>query len=395
MKRMLMTLLLCILAIPAAAQDLPYAGITDGLLTIRQNGAVTRVGEPSRITLHLASGPGMLAYTWFDPAASVDYTLTMLPDGGAPVDITADLQPEFPPVIHNGALHFARQNLDVQPEMGAGGGTSLGIDVLRVTTPDTAPEVVATFEYVVGCGGGSPYPMDAVYSSEAGFMGNGLIFEVTPFGILHSTSCEGRGVALTDSGITQVLSGDFARGSLSPDGTQMAGVRIIREDAGFSTELVILDLTDGQLLPTQTDLQPDQVHWGADGAIYFTTRAQSGTVDLDVTDADIAAFREATGQEIPVIPAYDAALYRYNIIPGTADPLWSAADAWAIGRLDSTPSALYFSVIPGAEPWVEAVLAGDDDPLALRVPSVQPDVYTLVEGEASLFAEDVGLFMLR
>ncbi len=224
-----------------------------------------------------------------------------------------------------------------------------------------APEKIAEVPFGTGCGGGSPFPMDAIYSMDAGFMGNELTLHMTNRGLLHSVSCAGVGLALLDlqTGQTTGVGEGLARATLAPDGTRLAAVRF--QQFPVEAELVTVDLATLAVTPLATSETPDQVVWGADGAIYFSVR-QPLEEPLPVAPEQMQMMIEA-GRLGPdsQVPRYRVALYRLDPASGQETLLYETDAAWAIGRLFTWSDALYFSLIPGAQVWIDGLNANPVD----------------------------------
>lgn len=408
MKRFMLGLGLVVLFVVgagAAAQqpDVPIVGVADGVLTVFGTEANTRVGDDTPFYLNMTASPDgdFIAYVAFPSMENTTQTLNVLPRNNlaAPTELTQDIVTGMPPAFGpNGQfLYYAQPGAMNEEQPGQMTVTVMRQDVRQLESP---PESVASFSYEVGCGGGgSPYPMDAAYITDAGLNGNMPTFAVSALGIVHSTGCDGVGIALTDleTDTTDVLSEEIGRGSLSADGTQLAGTRIVFAEGRQLTELVIIDLTDGAIIPTQTDNMPDQIHWGADGRLYYTTRTQQDK-DYGLNEQQAQALQENTVIAADDVPSYQVNVYRYNIVAGQSEPVYSADDAWAISRLDSTPTALYFSQIPDASAWLDGLLATDssDSMLADIDALAHPDIYrlSLLDGDATRILDGVQLFSL-
>lgn len=407
MRRFVLGLVLCVsLVVGAGATaqqpDMPIVGVADGVLTIFGPDANTRIGDDTPFYLTLTASPdgAFTAYTAFPSMESNAATLYALPQNNLapPTELTQDIVTGLPPAFGpNGQfLYYAQPGtMNEQQQMTV---TVMRQDVRQLDAP---PESVASFPYAVGCGGGgSPYPMDAAYITDTGLNGNRPTFTVSTVGIVHSTGCDGVGIALTslDTGTTTVLSEEVGRGSLSADGTQLAGTRIVFAEGRQLTELVIIDLTDGSILPTQTDNMPDQVHWGADGRLYYTTRTEQDK-DYGLNEQQAQILQQNTVIAADDIPSYQVNIYRYNIVTGQSELVHSASDAWAISRLDSTPTALYFSQIPDAAPWLDGLLASESDSdsaLADIDTLAHPNIYRLsaLDGSVEQVLSGVQLFAL-
>lgn len=409
-RRFGLGLMICLLfpfgtnALAQQQPDVPIVGVSEDVLTIFGTAGNTRIGDDTPFYLGLAASPNgsHIAYTAFPTSESFETALMLLPTdvSAPPVSIASEVLGEFAPAfdMNSQFLYYVRPGAMLES---ADSPMQLTAEVMQVDLfqPEAGPTLITEFVYQGGCGGGSPYPMDAAYSMESGLNGIGLTFAPTPLGIVHSLGCNGVGLGLTDpeTGETTELSADFARGSLSADRTQIAGTRVVFADSGILSELVIIDLTDGATINTLTENMPEQVHWGADGRLYYTTRTLTEN-SYDLTDDQSARFEEVVGLPAADLPSYEIALNRYNIITGESEPVYTASGAWAIGQIDTTFNALYFSQIPDATPWLEVLLADGfnldtEEAFAQSDEATLPDVYRVgADGQAALLLEDVQMF---
>ncbi len=223
--------------------------------------------------------------------------------------------------------------------------------------PGATPELIADIPFGTGCGGGSPFPMDAIYSMDAGFMGNELALHMTDHGLLHSVSCIGAGLALLDlqTGETTGIGEGLARAAMAPDGARFAAVNYLEFPS--RVELATVDLATGAVTSVPTSAAPDQLAWGADGALYYSVREQLPE-PLPVAPEQLQAMVDAGRLALDSqIPRYRVALYRLDPASGAETFLFETDSAWAIGRLFNAGDAIYFSLIPGAQTWIEGLLS--------------------------------------
>lgn len=296
--------------------------------------------------LFLASSPGAAGYS------------LMMADwqGGAAVPIADNLM--YMPVafLPDGRVVYATPG-EIGPAQGENQLPQMSISLYAQTLdPAATPEKIADVPFGTGCGGGSPFPMDGIYSMDAGFMGNELTLQMTEHGLLHSVSCSGAGLAVLDlqSGETMGVGEGLARVALSPDGTRFAAVNFLEFPAQL--ELVTVDLATLSVTPVATGHTPDQVTWGADGALYYSVREQLPepvAVAPEQMQAMVDAGRLGPDSKIP---RYRVAIYRLDPVSGAETLLFEADSAWAVGRLFTVENALYFSLIPGAQAWIDGLL---------------------------------------
>jgi len=297
--------------------------------------------------LFLAASPGAAGYS------------LMMADGqgGAAVAIADNLM--YMPVtfLPDGRVVYATPG-DMGPAQDQSQLPQMTVSVYaQALDAGAAPQKIADIPFGTGCGGGSPFPMDAIYSMDAGFMGNELTFQMTSRGLLHSVSCIGIGLALLDvpSGQTTGVDAGLARAAMSPDGTRFAAVNFLEFPA--QAELVIVDLATLTITSVPASQKVDQLTWGSDGALYYSVREQLPE-PLAIAPEQMQAMVDA-GRLGPdsQIPRYRVALYRLDPATGQESLLFETDRAWAIGRLFTAGSALYFSLIPDAQAWIEGLLA--------------------------------------
>ncbi len=301
--------------------------------------------------LFLAASPGAAGYS------------LMMADGqgSAAVPIADNLM--YMPVafLPDGRVVYATPG-EIGPAQGENQLPQMSISLYaQALDPAVAPEKIADVPFGTGCGGGSPFPMDGIYSMDAGFMGNELTLQMTERGLLHSVSCSGAGLALLDlqSGDTAGVGEGLARVAISPDGTRFAAVNFLQFPAQL--ELVTVDLATLTVTPVATSHTPDQVTWGADGALYYSVREQLPepvTVAPEQMQAMVEAGRLGPDSQVP---RYRVAIYRIDPAGGAETLLFETDSAWAVGRLFTVGDMLYFSLIPGAQAWIDGLLANPVD----------------------------------
>lgn len=273
--------------------------------------------------------------------------------------------------------------------------------VFSVDVTGGEPTFIGEILTEVGCGGGSPVLMDGLYNQEngPGLGGNALTFQMTPFGLLYTTSCSGIGLALLDiaSGEVRVLNEDVGRAKVSPDGTQ-AAVITFAEDRVMGQQVGILDLASGSLTTFESTSLPDQVAWGLNGEVYYTTRQNQDTA-LPISAEVDAAFQQVMGFSALTLPNYAVELFRLDVTTGEAALVWSTS-AYGIGGLTATADGLYFTVIPNGEGWVNAladgtvVLSGETTYLA-EWATAAPTLYLLSDGSVQPILSGVFQAALR
>ncbi len=258
----------------------------------------------------------------------------------------------------DGRILFATYSPANEP---VAGGAYL-VDIQAVM-PETGaiPEVLGSFEFGTGCGGGSPLPADRVYWSEtSGFRGFFLTLTDTPYGILHSLNCGGVGVGLLDpaTGETITIAPNFAKVVASPDRSHAVGVELDFEDHSVSRTLVY-DLHTLEAVEVSLAGEPDQIMWSSDGEnLYYSTRTPGDNLIAGLTDDQRLFLNELFGSTMEEVPSYVAAIRRVHLTANTDEILYQG-NAYAIGRIVETGGTLYFSQIPNLDVWLEKLLNGD------------------------------------
>lgn len=361
--KMLLVAAVALAAATAYAQptDIPtIAGIQNDQLVISPDGAP--------ITVDAAAG-GLAGLAWGVDGARLAYITRTgelrITDaaGAAPRTLATGvsyLPPTFSP---DGQLVYYATEGDM---LGVGEGSaearpSVVMTVNAVNVNGGASTVVGEFPFQVGCGGGSPYPMDMLYNTGAGFMGNALTFTTTHFGLLHSIDCDGTGLGLldlTNGQDTSLIPENFGRAVVSPGGTQVAGV--VYNENMQPTGIQVLDLATGSIADVANDIVGlDQLGWGVDGSIYYSTRITAGTLPMQLTAEENAIFQRFYGSTNQ-IPAYTIAISRID--PSGTTTQITSAPGWAVTNLFASGDWLYFNQIPTGEAWVYGVARGEIDP---------------------------------
>jgi hypothetical protein len=341
--------------------DIPtVAGVQNDSVVISTGGAP--------ITADAAAG-GLAGLAWSPDGSRLAYInrageLRVVDAAGVAVQTLATGVSYLPPTFSTDgqAIYYATEG----ESLGVGEGSanarpSSAMTVNAVNITSGVSTVIGEFPFQVGCGGGSPYPMDALYSTGAGFMGNALTFAVTEFGLLHSVDCDGTGLGLFDltNGQDLLLIPDgFGRAVVSPSGTQVAGVAY--NENMQAAEIQVLDIATGSVAVLASSISGlDQLGWGDDGSVYYSTRTTEGALPLQLTGEERAAFEAFYGSP-DQIPGYTVTVNRIDP-NGTVSQLLSGP-GWAITNLFASGDWLYFNQIPTGEAWVYGVARGEIDP---------------------------------
>jgi hypothetical protein len=329
------------------------AAVTNGQLYLYGPGraqAITGGGYQRFSNIVWSPNGQSLAFT----IAGNGYTL-MLSDrnGSAPVQLAQGVS--YMPVTFNAdgsrVIYTVEGSLDEITS-----GDSGPLQPMRVYSQElnagSQPEQIAQFGFGVGCGGGSPFPMDGVYNAEAGFGGRALTFAYTDFGILHSSSCAGTGLALLNlnTGESAVIDPGLSNAVLSPDRTRVAAIR--------QGSLVVINLADLSQQNIGVAAGPDQLAWGDNNTLYYSVRNLLPE-PLPLSEAEAQVYSSTFGVAANTLPQYSVELHQTGL--GGGDSVVFSGPGWAIGRIFASGGSIYFSLVPNGEAWVEALASGEID----------------------------------
>jgi len=407
------------LSLNVEAQDTTpaLAAIQNGNLVITGGGISVTVKNPANTGFQsLAWNPGgtKLAYIMSGQQADAQIAVTDS-NGSDPVVLnTGKLESGFPVSwTPDGQVMF----------VGAGDPSDASkpyqVDIKRIAPEAGAsPEVIGTFAMGVGCGGGSIFPGDWLYSEEAGFGGNALILQYTDYGILHSSTCSGGGLALfaPQGGQDTPLAGDnflqptpdqpqqqVGRAELSSDGKTLAAIRTTYVEPKLKHELVLIDLSTRNLTEVKSAAEPDQLTWQADGSLFYSTQTQKGLLTDKLTADQKANVTKIFGSSDLGVPTNEVSIHKLNPTSGDDQVIYSGA-GYAIGRMAVTKDgqALVFSQIANMDKWVEGMANGtldvlnDTDNTAQRA-AVPVSLYKLplAGGDAIVIGDNWEQFRLK
>jgi hypothetical protein len=404
-KRVLFVVVImaCVFGLPVSAQGstLSFAALTGGAIHVYGMG-----DAPVPVTLPEGMALNSPVMAWSPDGSTLAFTASPAqPDGGsylmvasAPdwtaTQVADQVQTPFPiSFTPEGDILYARRTDQFVQAEGPGGQM---VEIMQVT-PGAAPTMVGSFEWGVGCGGGSSIPAHWLYWEETGSGpgGSPLALAQTPYGIVHSTNCTGRGTAILDpaTGADTVIHAELGWVSVAPDGSQMVGInkQYVQDTNSWTGELMLVNLTNLVTAVTSSLANPDQVVWGTapDSIdVFYSSMEVARMVPTD--PAAQAALGEATGSMQPTtLPVNTVAIHRENIVTGE-DVLVYQGEGYAIGKMMPTPdgSAVVFSQIASLEAWVNAVVSGTVDPWSndpgLNLIPVELYVVNLGDGALSL-----------
>ncbi len=411
---------LLVLAAPAGAQALQaYAAVVDGELVIfNPDGTSTTINNPphrSFFDIEWSPDGTLLAYQMYDDSYQLRLMVTDATASTVTLLNAGPLEAGFPLAwTPDGQLLYVAQGT-FQPD------APYQVQFQRIAPQaSAAPETLGTAEFGVGCGGGSTLPADWQYWDETvGFGGFFLTLEWTDFGILYSTTCGGVGLALFDpaTGSSRVIGPSYQLGEnsrdgdplsrvkLSPDGQRAAALRVNTSTNPRTVTLTIVDLATGGLGDIPTNGQPDQLAWGIDGTLFYSTREARGSLSETLSAEQAAAINAAVGYdligEMVDLSNYEVSVWQMNPNIPDAVRLVYRADAYAIGRMQAAFDGLFISQIANLGGWLAGIADGTIDIMADESGSQQRaavpvSVYRLdLNGGADLMKASARQFVLR
>lgn len=255
--------------------------------------------------------------------------------------------------MRDGRLMFVADHPESNPQTGLFDKR----DLWAVTIGDT-PELIGTFTPVGECGGGSDLPVDWVYWQEIGGFGVTLLLADTPYGILYSYSCSGAELALMDieSGESTPVASNLSKAVVSPNGEFVAGIELVYSTQPVTSQLTVYNIGANESEVIVSSVEPDLVAWNTDGAaLYYSTRIFSRNAVDALTDDQRTLFYRLMGYEMSNAPEYKVKVVRVSLTDATSALVYRG-DAYAIGRIFETPTALYISLVPNPMLWIDQIL---------------------------------------
>jgi len=364
---------LLLVVAPAAAQgdgSYPLAAITDGYVMLYGfgDGPQQVTQEPAQNTLDLEWSPNgeYLAFTQWDANYRLGLWLSGR-DARPPIQVASGLMAGLPiSFTADNHLIYAVDTGQFSQEPAAGvPGGGVVVEAYRLDPGANAePQAIGSFVYGAGCGGGSSIPADWRYWAEAG-TGPGIaanVLALTPSGLVHSTACMGRGVALLNlkTGEDVLLHETLGGVVVSPDGARVAGT-------GPEGQVMVVDLATGDVTAFSAAPGVDLLAWAADGqSLFYSTRQQTGE-SLPASAEEQEQLAQALGMIEPSaaqMPVMSVSLNQLDLASGESTTRY-VAEAYAIGRIVPTPDGqtVLFSQIPNLHDWVAQVLNNTIDPM--------------------------------
>jgi hypothetical protein len=155
-----------------------------------------------------------------------------------------------------------------------------------------------------------------------------------------------------ETGESADLGGGLHGAVVSPDRAQVVALE--------GNNIIAIDLASGQRRTHGAQVAPDQVAWGADNdTVYYSVRTLLDT-PLPISDEEAQVMANWTGAPDFSIPQYSVSVRSLNLASGAEQVIYDGP-GWAVGRMFTSGGALYFSVVPNGEGWVEAVASGTLD----------------------------------
>jgi hypothetical protein len=273
---------------------------------------------------------------------------------GLPVTYSEDLNTVYYATQRDSIYYFANQQY-------------LNVIAQDMSTGDR--EIVGAISYADGCGGSYDTPMRYLYDQESGYEGNAPVFTLTDYGLLHTMSCTGEGLALLplDQETPFILSEPrFSRVSLSADGSMIAGRYQIDPETAL---LMVIDLSTKTSKIVAQGQFIDQIGWQSNEELCYTLREPAG----DLVDAMDFSEEEKTKLEsalypsgdvpkgLPLVQRYAVSLYRVNVDAETPQStlVTEFDNLYGIARLFAVDDVMMSVMIPDGTAWLQALLAGD------------------------------------
>jgi len=353
----------------------PFVAVSGGQLTLVGGAAPGVIVSPENV--------GLTSIVWSPDGSQIAYLLTQ-PDYSYKL-MTVSAAAGATPVAQNTATPVSGFPITYTPEgqivFITEGQTPSDSFVMMVQAnllnPQTGEQqMVGTFGFGVGCGGGSMSPADWQLWTETGFGGSPLVLSWTRYGLLHSTTCGGSGLALLNisTGTDIPLGNDpitansdpslgyLMRAVVSPDGERAATIRHQYQEPRPIQTLVLIDLASGAQTDVVTTAYPEQLAWGADGTLFYSIMEAAGELDSALTPDQAQKFEQIQGFPASQLLVYSVGIRQVNPATGEDRLLYSTA-ASAIGRmaLAADGQTLVFSQIPNLNLWGAGIADGTLD----------------------------------
>ncbi len=339
-----------------------YAGVADSALFIANSrNDFWEVARSARFSSLVWNADGtQLAFLMYDENFNARI-------GVANVDSAEVIVLDTPTLVAGYGISWTFDNLilfmgeyPAQDPLDIGADQTVAVNIMTIAPRAGATaEVVSSVRVAVGCGGGSPFLVDEVYSGETGGLGGFfLTLAQTPTSVLFSADCGGTTLAILDAASGEVLIEEgITRVVVHPSGSFAAGIEVGQFDAA-GRGIRVIDLARLETSSYTASAEPQQLAWSADGMqVYYSTRVESGNALESFDEAQRAALSEAVGFELSGMPTYENAIYSLDLATG-AETLVASWEG-IVARMFEVDGRLYYSMIPnGQQPWLAAILAG-------------------------------------
>jgi hypothetical protein len=201
--------------------------------------------------------------------------------------------------------------------------------------------------YGYGCGHTPNSPMEALLDAEGSL--KSMVAE-TPYGIVFSPYCVGRGLALSAEGAFTVLHDNLQFVVSAPNPEILAGW-------DYSTSAIILyDLATEIESVCPVEEEVTQLAWSLDGAtLYYATRYPTG--EFEFTPSEAEALNAIMPLSETLTMRFGVRLYKMTPATCVSERIYVNANAYAISRIQPTIESLLFSEIENGDAWFDQMLA--------------------------------------
>lgn len=244
--------------------------------------------------------------------------------------------------------------------------------------PSSEPELITTFLYAEGCGGGGRFPVAVRFWTDMSTYIQATLFRLMDDGsVLHSINCpiERRNLGRTGATVddyTRLING--TREVISPDARYVFSV-----DGEGRARVVDLEVDSVIDVPLPEGAAAQNAAWGPDNTLYISARevtntidyTRGGTVDFPFNWPDIAP--------AAAMPDYRALVYQYDLETGAVEQLL-AQRGWGFGQMAVHDGMLYANLHPRVTFWADAVLRGEVN---------SDNLYTAVPGQVTMMGFDL------
>jgi hypothetical protein len=296
---------------------------------------------------------GMLAFT-----ERVNKTASVVESGKAPNVVARGVDSGFPASFSPDGKDLAYV---VQTTQQSGpNNQDLVLQIQAVPSTGGAPRALGS---LVGtswaCGAGGVFnPSAALYYLEMGtFSDSPMTFVWLKQGYLHSMTCTGRGLALSNGAQDLWQNPNLQNAVLSPDQTSLLAVAY--DPSTKTKQLNLVDLANGQLTPISTQPGLDRAVFSGDGkTIIYSTVESSRTAEGD-PNSDVG--KQLFDPNWPVSgDEYNIVLWAMPVAGGTPTTIYKES-GYRVGYITSSPDKPYvaFSRTTSLAPMIDSINAGD------------------------------------